>query len=64
MESSTAHLLNSFVVFQDIDECKEKPINCGVGKCRNGRGWFTCDCPKGYYYNGVTCVGMLSNVIH
>ncbi|KAF5299346.1 hypothetical protein FQA39_LY02519 [Lamprigera yunnana] len=30
----------------DIDECKEGDV-CGIGKCHNLPGAYTCDCPPG-----------------
>lgn len=30
----------------EVDFCITR--GCGVGKCTNTNGWFTCDCPEGY----------------
>lgn len=43
---------------QDIDECKEEPDRCGPGRCKNYKGWFSCQCNSGYRqdYTKNTCV--------
>ena len=52
---------------EDIDECRgddhgacgpeDKAINCD-----NTEGSFSCDCRRGYEFNGETCAGWLSHV--
>lgn len=39
----------------DVDECRSGPNPCGVGTCGNTPGSYTCSCPTGYAFNGVTC---------
>merc|ERR1712072_53378 len=35
------------MVVWNIDDCGHD--NCGVGKCRDLIGGYTCDCPTGHY---------------
>jgi Calcium-binding EGF domain len=53
-------LANCFELFVDIDECEETKGICGIGKCKNTEGNFTCICPPGHQLlPDNTCVGKL-----
>ncbi|XP_062095200.1 wall-associated receptor kinase 2-like [Humulus lupulus] len=38
---------------QDIDECKSMINPCNNGECRNVRGSWICECPKGFLLNAT-----------
>ncbi|MFH0901029.1 MAG: M4 family metallopeptidase, partial [Pseudomonadota bacterium] len=41
---------------QCVEFCAANPTVCGVGTCiNNWNGTYSCTCPEGYYFDGVTC---------
>lgn len=52
--------LQIWILFADIDECREDPQICGSHAiCNNLPGTFRCECEDGYQFgsDGQTCIG-------
>ncbi|MFH0902054.1 MAG: M4 family metallopeptidase [Pseudomonadota bacterium] len=52
----TCAACESVVGDQCVPFCTANPGICGVGTCScTAPGPYSCSCPEGYYFNGVTC---------